>query len=496
MKKRLQFIISSVLLSVALSCTGLPGEYTQDRNLVRILPDYTDVTVPENIAPMNFYIMADASAYATLFTTEADTRYVVKGRTVRIPVRRWRSMLAEGPVSVQIFMKMKDSGKWTAFRPFKITPSAPIDRYVSYRQIPPSFKQYDNIRLRQRDLSTFRDKVFYSNSMVQRTSTGQGQCVNCHSFRNYGTDDMQFHTRQYRGGTVIYHDGELRMVNMSTENTVSAGVYPAWHPVKNLIAYSTNSTMQSFHTLSDNHIEVFDSESDLILYDIDANKISTIEAEPDQLECFPAWSPDGRMLYYVSASIPQVPAGVERSEYVAGIYDQLKYDIYRKSFDPESGRWGKAELVYQASARGKSATLPRISPDGKRLMFTMGEYGVFHIWHNDADLYVLDLETMQARAIREINSSDTESYHSWSSNGEWVIFGTRREDGGYTRLYISHVNPDGSFSKPFTVPQKNPWSNTDMLTSYNIPEFTKTPVKVSARKLARFVRNTKVVRVQ
>lgn len=475
------------------SCSVVPENPEMGKGKVRIMPDYSDVIVPENIAPLNFYITADADRYITVFSTKSG-EFVRRGRTVAVPVRKWHRLLSEGQVTVRIYLK--DSGKWFMGKPFTITPSSPIDRYVSYRQIPPSFKQYYNIRLRQRDMSSFKDRVFYSNSMVQNTSNGQGQCVNCHSFRNWETDDMQFHTRQYRGGTVIYHDGELKMVDLKTERTISAGVYPAWHPTHNLIAYSTNSTMQSFHTVSDNHIEVFDSQSDLILYDIDANKVSIIRNELDQLECFPTWSPDGRMLYYVSASIPQVPQGEERSEFVARIYNQIRYDIYRIPFDPDSRIWGSPELVYQASAQGKSATLPRISPDGKTLMFTMAEYGVFHIWHSDADLYTLNLENGEVRELYEINSTNTESYHSWSSNGEWVIFGTRREDGGFTRLYISHANPDGTFSKAFTLPQRNPWSNIDLLTSYNIPELTRTPVRLPARRLARFVRNATVKKAQ
>ncbi len=493
MKRGIPYIISIALLYLA-SCAKVPADYSDEKGQLRIMPDYTDVVVPENIAPLNFYIVTDASDYITVFST-ANSKYARRGRTVCVPLRRWRTLLADREIKVQVFLKSADK-KWTACRPFSIKASASIDRYVSYRQIPPSFKQYESIRLRQRDISTFRDRVFYSNSMVQRSFNGQGQCVNCHSFRNYNADEMQFHTRQYKGGTLLYHNGELQMVDMKADGMVSPGVYPAWHPTHDFIAYSTNNTLQAFHTVSDNHIEVFDSESDLILYDINGNKVSTILSTPNRLECFPAWSPDGRMLYYVAADFPEIPKGEKRSEYLTRVYDQLKYDIYRIPFEPESATWGESELVYSASAQGKSATLPRISPDGKRLMFTMGEYGVFHIWHNDADLWILDLDGFSARNLREINSSDTESYHSWSSNGEWVIFGTRREDGGFTRLYISHANADGSFSKAFTLPQRNPWSNTELLTSYNVPELTRTPVRLSARRLARFVRNASVKKVQ
>ncbi|MCQ2111400.1 MAG: hypothetical protein MJY79_07900 [Bacteroidaceae bacterium] len=484
-------LIMTLAACLLASCAKVPAEFQEPGNAIQIMPDYKDVTVPSNIAPLNFYIMSDAARYVTQFKAGSQS-YTRRGRTVAIPLRRWRSMLSDGPISVQVFAKSPEDGKWVGYRSFSITPSSEIDRYVSYRQIPPSYQQYEDIRLRQRDMSSFHDRAFYSNAMVHRPADGQGQCVNCHSFKNYGTDDMQFHTRQYKGGTIIYHDGKLRMVNIKNPATSSFGVYPAWHPTHDLIAYSTNSTMQAFHTVNDNHIEVFDSESDLILYDLKANRVSIVSNDPDQLECFPTWSPDGKMLYYVSAKCPKVPEGADRTEYLASVYEQVRYDIFRKSFDPETKTWGPAEKVFDASSQNRSATLPRISPDGKRLMFTLGEWGVFHIWHKDADLYMMDLETMQARAIAEINSQDTESYHSWSSNGEWVIFGSRREDGGFTRLFITHANQDGTFSKPFTLPQRDPWSNTHMLTSYSVPELTGAPVRLSARKLTRFVRHADV----
>lgn len=79
-------------------------------------------------------------------------------------------------------------------------------------------------------------------------------------------------------------------------------------------------------------------------------------------------------------------------------------------------QFGPRELVYAADSMGVSATFPRISPDGRYLMFTQAQYGIFHIWHHDADLWLLDLKTGEARCMDEINSNDTESYHSWSSN--------------------------------------------------------------------------------
>lgn len=50
--------------------------------------------------------------------------------------------------------------------------------------------------------------------------------------------------------------------------------------------------------------------------------------------------------------------------------------------------------------------------------------------------------------LKEVNSSDAESYHSWSSNSRWFVFSSRRDDGLYTRLYIAHASPDEQIGKP------------------------------------------------
>ena len=137
-----------------------------------------------------------------------------------------------------------------------------------------------------------------------------------------------------------------------------------------------------------------------------------------------------------------------------------------------------------------SATLPRVSPDGRWLMFSIAPYGVFHIWHRQSDLWIMDLNDGTMRCADEINSPEVESYHSWSSNGKWIIFSTRREDGAYTRLYLSHLEADGTFSKPFALPQRDPDFNRQFMYSFNIPEFMKEPVHITPRQFASFISST------
>ena len=143
---------------------------------------------------------------------------------------------------------------------------------------------------------------------------------------------------------------------------------------------------------------------------------------------------------------------------------------------------------------GKSLTWPRPSYDGKYMMFTLMDYGYFSIWHNESDQWLLDLQTGEARELKEINSEKADSYHNWSMNSHWVVFTSRRDDGYYTRLYMACVEDKGHFSKPFMLPQRHPMEYySESLFSFNTPDFTKTKVEFDAYEAGREIESDKRV---
>lgn len=474
-----------ILLTMCLlACSGpqVPSQYKESQAEVPIYPDYQDVTIPENIAPLNFELLIQSDE-AVVRLSAAGEEIVCEGPKIRPDIDDWKALTqkAKGDaISVEVFADIK--GQWIRFKPFHIYVSAdPIDPWLSYRLISPSYVSYEELTLNQRCLENFDEEAFVDN-MLCSTESG-GQCVNCHSYQQWNPDRMQFHARQTHGGTLIAYDGKIEKVDMRHDSLLSAGVYPAWHPTEKLIAYSTNMTMQAFHTAAPEKIEVLDSESDLILYDVDKHEVKTIEQQPNELEIFPTWSPDGKWLYFCSAHFVYQSDSVDRSE-ITMRANEVKYNIYRKSFDLKTRQFGEREMVFCADTLGKSATFPRLSPDGRWLLFTLGEWGCFHIWHHDADLWMKDLKTGEVRAMNEMNSDDTESYHSWSSNGRWVVFSSRRYDGVFTRPFIAHINAQGQGSKPFELPTKDPDLHRQFLKSYNVPEFMKGPVKLSPQEVA------------
>ena len=84
----------------------------------------------------------------------------------------------------------------------------------------------------------------------------------------------------------------------------------------------------------------------------------------------------------------------------------------------------------------------------------------------------------------EVNSPDAEAYHTWSSNGRWMVFSSRRTDGNFTRPFFAHVDGLGRATKPFELPAADPDYHRQLLKSYNIPELMTGPVTVSPQQFA------------
>ncbi|MFA5819939.1 MAG: hypothetical protein WC854_11780, partial [Bacteroidales bacterium] len=168
-------------------------------------------------------------------------------------------------------------------------------------------------------------------------------------------------------------------------------------------------------------------------------------------------------------------------------YKQIKYNLYRVSFDISKRSFGEAELVFDAAQLNKSISFPRISPNGRFLVLTVSDYGCFPIWHKEADLYSIDLGNFKASRL-DLNSDFTDSYHSWSANGKWLVFSSKRGDGLTTRPYISYIEENGISDKPFILPQEDPEFYNRYLKSFNIPEFSTVKIDLNPgeiRKLAK-----------
>lgn len=442
-----------------------------------IFPDYREVTVPGNIAPLDFSIVeSGASSYTAKFVS-GSVEFTVNSRSgdISIPEKKWRSLIAGGNGEISVHTASKINGAWKEYKPFKIYVSPDkIDSYIAYRLIPPGYEVWGRMGIYQRCLETY-----VQTPIAENRRTGDN-CMNCHSFANRRPDRMMLHMRAANGGTYILRDGDIEKVDTKTQETIAAGVYPQWSNDGRYIAFSVNDIAQIFHSTDPNTVEVYDYESDVVVYDVERHEIlsSELTKSADWFETMPCFSPDGKYLYFSRAkALDTLPED----------YDKVRYNIVRVAFDPATGRFGDTvETIYDAVAEGKSASMPRVSPDGRYLMFTHQSYGQFPIWHKDADLYLVDLDDGKVSHLEQLNSGDVDSYHSWSSNGRWVVFSSRRDDGLYTKPYIAHIDAEGKASKPFLLPQENPREfYMDLMESFNIPEFITGKVSAGPQDFAR-----------
>ncbi len=466
------FPILSALLLLAGCQSGIRIAGELD-SLPEIFPDYAGVTVPYNIAPLNFRYTGGEHPSA-LILTAGNQELTLRGPLFDIPQKQWQALTAAGDITARVCIK--DAGGWKSHKPFTIHVSTdPIDPYVAYRLIDPGYETWNKLGLYQRCLEDFTQTPIITNDDTDRN------CMNCHSFCNRDPQKMMFHMRASNGGTYTWNEGRIEKLNTKTPQTLSALVYPRWHPSGDYIAFSVNDISQFFHSAHPNRIEVYDSVSDVVVYDVEKHQIATspLLTDTTRLETMPAWTPDGKALLFCTTWQPEMPQG----------YQDVRYSICSIPFDPDSFSFGeRVDTLYSAARSGLNATFPRVSPDGRFLLFGESQYGCFGIWHKETELRMIDLRNGTFHRLDEANGPDADSYHCWSSNSRWIIWASRRLDGLYSRLFIAHIDADGNASKPFLLPQKDPDHNTLLLKSYNVPELITGPVTFDRKEMARIAR--------
>lgn len=476
----------------------IPESYSLLDEQACIYPDYCDVVIPANIAPLNFQLK-DAEATDVVVELKGMNEnevpiLAVSGSelTVQIDTTSWRNLLQAnrgGNILVTIYAEHSDG--WVRYKSHTLSVAEEdIDSYLSYRLIEPGYELYRQLGLYQRNLSNWDVHTIYENNRTYQTD--DNHCINCHNYQNYSTEKMLFHVRANHGGTIMVKGDKAHKVQIKDSTILTAGVYPSWHPKHNWVAFSTNKTGQTFHIYNDEKIEVIDEASDLLFYDVDRNEVKHILRTSDYLETFPCWAPDGQTLYYCCAYEPtltEVPDSLKALTLLQH-YDSVYYNLMSIPFDEATQQFGTPRVEVACDSLHKSCSVPRVSPDGRYVLYTLGDYGQFHIWHKSSDLWVKDLQRDTCYALAEANSPDVDSYHTWSSNGRWIVFSSRRMDGNYTRPFIAYFDKQGKAHKAFCLPQEDPRHNILLLKSYNVPELTKDAVRVSERTLRECIYDT------
>jgi len=460
--KRIAIILACILSLIACSDDQIPMSVQNYRHTAKIYPDYMGVTVPSTIAPLNFSYQTDAKCNCVTTFSFGNKSFSVKGRKVRIDPVKWRDMLQDAAgSSISVHSSVLDT-TWNIF----VSTDA-IDYGLNYRLIEPSYEIYSKMGIYERELSTYRQTPLIEN-------TEYFGCCNCHSHRLGDPKNLSMHIRGPHGCTLIMKDGELTAYNTKTDTTLSACVYTNWHPSGDYICYSLNTSHQGFHALDHKVLEVFDQDGDVVVYDIRKNQLilSDVLMNPGYIESFPSFSPDGKYLYFLRFN-----HSLSESPTLSPV--DVRYSLFRVSFDAENGKIGESpECLIDCDEIGQGVCMPKPSPDGKYIMYVRADYGIFPSWHHESELYLYNLLTGEDRKLSEVNSLDSEGCHGWGTNSRWFVFGSRRDDGLFTRTYIAHFDPEtGRCGKPFMLPQEDPeLYYSSLFFSYNIPEFVTGPM--------------------
>ena len=478
MRKVLLSLWFCVSVWLLLDCSSNPEHPTLVDKLPVIYPDYIGVTIPADIAPLNFNFADETiNRMDVVVKGSKGGELHVNGEWADFDIDEWHALTAQnlgGRLTVTVCTE-KD-GQWRQYKDFDIFVSeARLDDWgLTYRRIKPGYEVGGDIGIYQRELGSFDEYAIITETVVP------GRCFNCHTANRTNPNRLTLQMRGEGGGTLIQKDGHQSWVETKTDSTKAAGSYSYWHPQGDYVAMAVNSVHQAFFTGTGQRIEVYHAFSNVEVLDTRTNElILSPLLQTGDLEIFPAFSHDGRWLYYSTSEPCRVPAE----------YEKVKCSLCRIAFDAEKGAFGETvDTLLNGPATDRSYVLARPSYDGRWLMYCVSSRGNFPVSQNDADLWLMDLNTGDCRELKELNTPQSESYQNWNGNSRWFVFSSKREDGMYTKLYLASIDAQGKVSKPFLLPQRHPRKfYREMMDAYNCPDFTKTKVELDAHEAYRQV---------
>jgi tetratricopeptide (TPR) repeat protein len=188
--------------------------------------------------------------------------------------------------------------------------------------------------------------------------------------------------------------------------------------------------------------------------------------DPDYVQADGVWSPDGSYLVFARAKAkePYPPDGKMAAYANDPIEVQIQYDLYRVPFN--GGKGGQAVAIAGASDNGMSNTFPKVSPDGRWIVFVKCRNA--QLMRPDSQLWIVPAAGGQARRMR-CNTPLMNSWHSFSPNGRWLVFSSKARSP-YTQMYLTHIDEQGNDSPAILVE-----NSTAANRAVNLPEFVNIP---------------------
>ncbi len=468
--KRLYLILTLFLLTF---CKSNPVDVKQLDILPTIYPDYIGVSIPPNIAPLNF-LVRDSCKSVLVSVAFEDKKITASSRNnhVRFDIGEWKALINNAignDIEITVCAE-KEDGEFYQFKSFSVhVEKDSIDAYLTYRLIEPDYEVFSRLKIEQRCIENFDRKDICNHNITNNS------CMNCHTFAFNNPNTSLFYVRGANGGAILNRNGMLRKLNIKTLDMASSSVYGHLSKDGRYFVFSTNVIIPGLHADAAKRMEVFDTKSDVYVADFETNEITTspLLSDTARSETFPCFSSDGRKIFFCSA--PVLKNNVNDIK-------NVHYDLV--SIDFENGKIGShTDTIVKAEYgdRQISVCLPAVSPDGKYLIYTEADYGTFPIWHKETELRMIDLQNGTTDSLLGVNSRNSDTYHTFSSNSKWVVFASKRDDGLYGKPYFFHIDTDGKTTKPFALPQEYPDFYDNCLKSFNIPELSKGAVPFSTK---------------
>ena len=312
-------------------------------------------------------------------------------------------------------------------------------------------------------------------------------CGNCHSFANdgsalgldvdYGNDKGAYAIIPVSKHMVMDDEKILTWADYRREDgELTFGLLSRVSPTGRYVI-STVKDRSVFVAIPDLMISqlFFPIKGILVVYDREKRTFSALPGadDPQYVQTNAVWSPDGKEIAFARTTAYRAERLEQKNAAVVDEKDvpeftvenrPFRYDLYRIPFN--DGKGGTPEPLAGASGDGMSNFFPKYSPDGRWIVFCKAKS--YMLLRPDSELYIVPASGGVARRLR-CNTPRMNSWHSWSSNGRWLVFSSKA-NGPYTQLFLTHIDEDGNDTPPvllerFTAPDR----------AANIPEFVRLP---------------------
>lgn len=360
----------------------------------------------------------------------------------------------------------------------------PVGAPIFYRDVPlmPSVtgktiqplspEAFDSIAWRLRDISKESGPA-----VLKEMPT----CANCHSFSRDGSvlgmdldgpngDKGAYGLTSVEPNTVIDEEDIITWNSYAEtpEGHMNFGLFSRVSPDGRYVVSTLNEATYIQNYKDFRFLQSFyPTRGILVVYDQNTKKMTPLPgaSSSDYVQANACWSPDGSYLIFSRAPAKD-PYDSETASRFAGDEreTQIKYDLYRIPFN--NGEGGVAVPVKGASKNGMSNSFPKISPDGKWLVFVQSENG--QLMRPDSRLYILPVEGGEAREL-SCNLNPMNSWHSWAPNGKWLVFSSKGFRP-FTQMFLTHIDEQGRDTPAVLIP-----NSTADNRAVNIPEFLNGP---------------------